>query len=170
MASSEESITAIRTACGETAFDSTEEAQTCKVKAENATKKPHRYDYFNTGGSEFSPPDTGYRVSAFETCASEAVFSSLTTQSNRLDAKICAESLSRLTGQAYVFQVVPDYWAGTWDSYTVVLASDYTGPNATSSFKTREAAQDAVDALVLQTGKSYVVVNTGNGYILEEKK
>lgn len=157
--------------CGKTDFNTSEEANQCKIKLEDNQKKPYRYDQaYSGGGAEGSDVEIYFTVSEFPECTTTATFSSYFSQPNRLSANICAQYLSRTTGNSYTFQVVPDFWSGVSDSYTVVLAKDYTGAKATDHFSDRVSAEDAANALQAKLGKSYKVINTGHDYILEEVK
>lgn len=161
----------IQNACaGKSSFDSFEEALDCKAKVEHAQSKPYRVDSRVVGSGEGGDAYTFYDVIEFPTCTSGATFSGYFTQPNRLDANICAQSLSRITGTPHTFQVVPDSWAGVSDAYQVVTVAAYTGAKPTDHFATSEAAEDAAEALSAQTGKKYTVVNTGTDYVLSVAK
>ena len=159
----------IQSACGNTTFDAFEDAIACKTKVEQAQAKPYRVDSSTTGTGEAGDVLSFYTVSEFPACTPTATFSSYFTQPNRLDANICAQSLSRITGTPYTFQVVPDSWAGVSDAYQVVTVAEYTGAKPTDHFATKQDADDAAKALSAQTGKEYTVVNTGTDYVLSAK-
>lgn len=162
----------VATICGAVNhFDTFGEALQCKLKVEDVEKKPFFVLEDNTGGTPVGAGEAFFTIENFEDCKAGAKFDNFNTaHHNRLRAKACSESLTRLENQSYTFQVIPDFWAGVMDGYRVVLSTDYSGAKATDRFESKQAAEDAAASLQLKSGKAYNVINSGSDYILEEKK